>query len=119
MAQLKHNQVSASALIEVVIAMVIILIVFTLATSIFSGILRATPNLRQPYIYSIADSIITSTDEKMEQEDLIIGDSLTFVKEITPLEGYNDLYKIVVRVKDHGKESGVFSRIVKLKDNDN
>jgi predicted PurR-regulated permease PerM len=118
MAQLKHNQISASTLIEVVIAMVIILVVFALATSIFSGVLHSTPNIRQTYINSIADSIINNTEDHRETDDLLIGDSLIFTRKIIPFEGYSNLFKVTVQADDHGRASGVFSGIVKIKTDD-
>jgi hypothetical protein len=118
MAELKHNQVSASALIDVVVAMVIILVVFVLATSIFSGVLHSAPSIRQVYIRSIADSIINNSNDNMEQDELIVGDSLSFTKKIERFDGYSELFKITVLVDDHGRRAEVSSRIIKMKVDD-
>jgi hypothetical protein len=118
MAKVINLQVKASTLIEVVIAMVIILIVFALATSIFSGVLRSTPNLREAYIRSVADSMINNPIENKEEESVKVADSLVFQKEITGVAGYSSLFKVTVKVNDGKKEVGRFSRFEKLKDDD-
>lgn len=118
MAKVIDLQVRASTLIEVVIAMVIILIVFVLGTSIFSGVLRSSPNLKEAYVSSIADSIINNTVENKEEENVTVGDSLVFKKEITRVAGYSSLFKISVQVTEGKKEIGHFSRIEKLKEYD-
>ena len=118
MAKLKPSQVYASTLVEVVVAMVVILIVFTLATGIFSGVLHSAPNLRRTYINCIADSLLNNTNMNLEQEDLVVEDSLLFIRKINRVEGYSDLFKVTIQINDHGKEAGELSRILKVNVND-
>lgn len=114
MAQLKPNQVKASTLLEVIIAMVIILIVFVIATGIYTNVIRSSPSVKAQQARALAMSMIREsiaerdwTDESTEK------DSVRLSKTVIPYEGYTDLLLITVTATEHGKTVGQSKQIIK------
>nr|WP_068893381.1 prepilin-type N-terminal cleavage/methylation domain-containing protein [Pedobacter panaciterrae] len=114
MAKLIANKVKASTLLEVIVAMVIIMIVFVIATGIYTNVIKSSPSIKQQQARALASGIIQqSTLDRDWTESSVQVDSITLQKEVLPYEGYADLILIRVTAKEQGKEIGIAKQIVK------
>jgi hypothetical protein len=114
MAKLMANKVTASTLLEVIVAMVIIMIVFVIATGIYTNVVKSSASIEQQQARALAIGIIQQS--KLDHdwtESSVQVDSITLQKEILPYEEYADLILIRVTAKEQGKEIGVVKQIVK------
>ncbi|PTT01385.1 hypothetical protein DBR11_07495 [Pedobacter sp. HMWF019] len=118
MAQLKGKHLRASTLLEVIVAMVVILAVFTLAIGIYTNVTRSSPSFRQQYLRKISEDVIKeSINSKNWKDEELVVDSVILKKQIKALDGYTDLVVIEVSASEYGKEACKIKRIVK-KDQD-
>lgn len=114
MARLITSKVKASTLLEVIIAMVVIMIIFVIATGIYTNIIKSSPSIKQQQGRALALGIVQQS--KLEQdwvEKSILVDSITLQKEVVPYLDYQDLLLITVTAKEHGKEISRVKQIVK------
>lgn len=113
------GKVSASTLLEVIVAMVVILIVFVLSTGIYTNVMRSSPSLRQQRIKSLAAGLIQqSIAECNWNDDVVAIDSLHFQKTLSPYQGYTDLKLLQVVVVEQGKEVWTARSVVKMREDD-
>lgn len=114
MAELKAYKLKASTLLEVIVAMVVILIVFVLATGIYANVVRSAPSIRQQQLKANAASLIQDAAITQDWKDEVIErDSLMFQKTVVPYQGYQDLMLISVTVMEHGKQVAKVQKVVK------
>lgn len=114
MAKLKSSQVKASTLLEVIIAMVIILIVFSLAIGIYNNVLSATTPVKQLQVRAITEQMIRqSIDERNWNDEERVQDSISLKKTVLPYEKYPDLLLMTVTASEQGKQIGQSARIIK------
>lgn len=108
--------VKASTLLEVIIAMVIILIVFTLAIGIYNHVLGSTPSVRQQQVKTMTDGLILrSINEEDWTDQEIMQDSIVLKKTVLPYEKYTDLLLITVTAFQREQQVGESRRVVKRK----
>lgn len=114
MAKLRSKQVKASTLLEVIIAMVIILVVFSLAIGIYNNVLSATTPVKQQQAKAITEQVIRqSINEKNWNDEEHMQDSIGIKKMVLPYEKYTDLLLITVTASEQGKQIGQSTRIIK------
>lgn len=114
MAELKVVKIRASTLLEVIIAMVIILVVFTLAIGIYNNVLSSSPSVKKEQIKALTDKVIAQSikEGKWEEEEITI-EGITIKKVVVPYETYKDLVVITATAFDNEKEAGQSRQIVK------
>jgi len=115
MAKLNHA-VKASTLLEVIVAMVIILIVFSLAIGIYNNVLGAAGSVKEAQVNALTGRLISQTilDSNWNDQDTRQG-SITLKKTVVPYEKYTDLVLITVTALEHGRQVGQSRHIVKRK----
>ncbi|TKC60298.1 hypothetical protein FBD94_15445 [Pedobacter hiemivivus] len=114
MAKLK-GKIKASTLLEVIVAMVVILIVFVLATGIYANVMRSSPSVKQQRVKAILSGWIAESIAAGNWKDEVIAiDSMAFQKTVTPYQTYPDLRLVKVVAIEQGKEIGVLKRVVKV-----
>lgn len=105
MAQVNTLKLKASTLLEVIVAMVIILIVFVLATGIFSNVIRSSPSLKAQKINAVISGVLEKSMQNGDWQDEVIQvDSMQFQKTVTSYQGRHDLLLISLSVIEDGKE---------------
>lgn len=118
MAKINLTKLKASTLLEVIVAMVIILIVFVLATGIFTRVISSSPSLKQQQVASFSSGIIQESLYKRNWTDERIEiDSMVFQKTVEPYMDDPDLVQISVIAFEQGREIGKFRQVVR-KEND-
>lgn len=119
MAKLKPQRLRASALLEVIVAMIIILIVFVLAAQIYARVLGSSPSVQQAYFRAIAEKQIEKCvwENDLEDKDISI-DSLNIARKILPYNGFSDLFICKVSLSMGGKELGAYQRLFKKRKED-
>lgn len=114
MAKLK-GKLKASTLLEVIVAMVVILIVFVLATGIYANVLRSSPSVKQQRVKALMTGLIEkSMDEGSWKDQQVVVDSITLVKTVSPYQDYTDLLLLQVMAIEKGKVVGNVKRVVKM-----
>lgn len=117
MAQL-NRKLKASTLLEVIVAMVVILIVFVLATGIYANVMRSSPSIKQQRVKALmAEMIAKSMAEENWKDEEVVADSISFQKTVLPYQNYADLFLLQVLAVENGKEIGKVQRIVKAEEN--
>lgn len=114
MAKLKKGRVKASTLLEVIIAMVIILVVFSLSMGIYTHVISSTPSVKQQQVKIAAGSFIQqSINAHNWSDEQLTQDSIEMVKTVLPYEKYTDLLQITVTVYEQEKPIHQSRRIVR------
>lgn len=114
MAELKMK-LKASTLLEVIVAMVVILIVFMLATGIYTNVTGSSPSIKQQRVKALITGLLEkSINDGNWQDEQVVVDSLVLQKTVTPYHGYGDLVLMNIRVMERGKEIERIKQIVKL-----
>lgn len=114
MAKLKSHKVKASTLLEVIVAMVVIMVVFVIATGIYTNVIKSAPSIKQQQGRALALGIIAQSKlERDWTEKSILVDSVTLHKEVVPYQEYSDLLLIRVTAKERGREISQVKQIVK------
>jgi Tfp pilus assembly protein PilV len=114
MAQLKKGMVKASTLLEVIIAMVIILVIFTLAIGVYNNVLGASPSIKKQQAKAMSDECIArSINEENWNDEQITRDDIILEKKVLPYQSYNDLVVITVTAFQQDKELSRSRQIVK------
>jgi type II secretory pathway pseudopilin PulG len=109
------GKIKASTLLEVIVAMVVILIVFVLATGIYANVMRSSPSAKQQKVKALMSGIIEKsiTESNWNDEEIMI-DSIYLIKKVLPYRDYADLKLLQVNAIEQGKEVGNVKRIVKM-----
>lgn len=117
MAQLRHHtKIKAATLLEVIVAMVVIMIVFTLATGIFANIIKSSPSVKQHHVNALLAQVIAESITKQNWKDeTITVDSMILQKTVKPYQDYADLLQIQVVATERGQEIAALNQIVKAK----
>lgn len=109
-----NARVKASTLLEVIVAMVIILIVFTLAIGIYNNVLSSGNSARKTQMNALmAHLMIKSINEQNWNDQEILQDRITFRKTVLPYEKYTDLVLITITAFEHDRQIGQSRQIVK------
>jgi len=112
MAKLK-GKLKASTLLEVIVAMVVILIVFVLATGIYANVVRSSPSVKQQRVKAMISGVIDHSIATGDWKDeVIMVDSISLQKTAVPYQTYPDLLLLQVLAVEGGKEIGKMKRIV-------
>lgn len=99
---------------EVIIAMVIILIVFVIATGIYTNVIRSSPSVKQQQGRALTLSLIEESKQRGDWADQVLTvDSITLKKAVVPYQDYPDLWLIQVTATEQGKEIGMSRQIIK------
>ena len=118
MAKLR-GKIKASTLLEVIVAMVVILIVFVLATGIYANVMRSSPSVKQQRVKAIISGLIAESIAAGNWKDEVIAiDSMAFQKTVTPYQAYPDLRLVQVVAIEQGKEISVVKRVVKMREDE-
>ena len=106
MAQLKSS-VKASTLLEVIVAMVIILIVFSLAIGIYNNVLGSGNSAKEEELNSLMEHVIskTITDKNWNGEEFNHG-NIKIKKSVTDFEDFSDIILITVTATEQNHELG-------------
>ncbi|SDN35028.1 hypothetical protein SAMN05421820_107152 [Pedobacter steynii] len=111
---MKPGTLKASTLLEVIVAMVIIMIVFVLATGIFTKVIGSSASVKQQQVRSLSSGIIQeSLTQHNWTDETVKIDSIVFQKTVLPYGTDPDLLQISVSAIEHGKEIGKSRRIVR------
>ena len=103
MAKLSMLKLKASTLLEVIVAMVVIMIVFVLATGIFSNVIRSSPSLKAQRITAVSTRILEECITSRNWHDEVIQvDSMAFQKTVQPYLGQKDLILLSLTVIEGG-----------------
>jgi len=115
MAKLNHA-VKASTLLEVIVAMVIILIVFSLAIGIYNNVLGSAGSVKKAQVNALTRRLISQTilDNNLDDQETRQG-SITLKKTVVPYEKYTDLVLITVTAFEQERQVGQSRQIVKIK----
>jgi type II secretory pathway pseudopilin PulG len=109
------GKIKASTLLEVIVAMVVILIVFVLATGIYANVMGSSPSVKQQQVKALMSGLIVKsiTDSNWNDEEIMI-DSISLIKKVLPYQDYADLKLLEVNAYKQNKEVGNIKRIVKM-----
>lgn len=114
MAELKRTQLKAATLLEVIVAMVIIMVVFVIATAIYTNVIRSSPTMKQQRARALATALIRKSLEDGNWEDETeLTDSIALQKTVSEYPGHPDLRVITVRAAERGRAIGMVRQIVK------
>jgi len=114
MAGIKIHQLKASTLLEVIIAMVIIMIVFVLATGIYTNVVRSSPSVRSQQVRLMSENmILKSIEEQNWDNEWVEMDSLIFEKTVNAYENGPDLFVIEVKASEQGRIVNTSRKVVK------
>lgn len=113
--KLKLNSgVPASSIMEVVIAMVLIVIVFGIAMTIFANVLRTTLSVKQLRAQAILQEVFSAGGETFENRTFQSGD-FTITQTVSPYGGENDLLSVKLEAFDQNNEStAVCRKIIRI-----
>jgi Tfp pilus assembly protein PilV len=112
--KMRSGQVKASTLLEVIVAMVIILVIFSLAIGIYNNVLSATIPAKKQQVNALTEHMIrTSINEKNWNDEETMQDSITLKKIVLPYEKYPDLVVITITAFQQEQQVGQATRIVK------
>ncbi|MCX2495296.1 type II secretion system protein [Pedobacter sp. PF22-3] len=116
MAKLKNKQLEASTLIEVLIAMVIIMVVFSMAMGLFSNVLSSGISMRKVQIGQQLETLRLQVIESrsIEQESVWIDSvdyKINVVKQAT-----SAMQMVEIKANDHGAPVGYIRFLLKMKD---
>ena len=114
MAPLKIAVVKASTLLEVIVAMVIILVVFSLAVGIYNNVLGSTSSAKREQVNAMTEHLIRKSINESNWNELdTLQDSITLKKTVLPDEKDVNLLQITVTAFQQGKQVGQSRRMVK------
>lgn len=113
------TRLSASTIPEVVIAMVIILVIFSIAMMIFINVSRSSLSAKRVYAESIVRGMLIRSSTGDLSQDSTEVDDLHIRRELTPVDGKQGLQMIVLTAFDNDKNMIVrMSGIIAVKEKD-
>lgn len=89
------RKVRSSTLLEVLIAMVIILVIFTMSLHVFNKVIFAKSTIDRIGVSLQLKRVLHMTKDSVEEGVLII-DSVSYIKMVSPYEDSKDLYEIKI-----------------------
>ena len=105
MALLRNNHLKASSLIEVVVAMVILSVTFTVCLMVFNNITRSTYSLRQMKYSLILQNLKLKTEQEKSYFDEVISEENEIVyKKVSHYNNRENLILLEFEVVDAGNE---------------
>lgn len=114
MAALKTSQVKAATLLEVIVAMVIILVVFVIATAIYTNVIRSSPTVKQQQGRALAEQMIAAEVlAKNWEERTEMLDSIVLQKLVSPYPADPDLLVMTVVATERGREIARTRRVIR------
>ncbi len=116
MGKLSRQKLDASTLVEVLIAMVIIMVVFSIAMGLFSNVLSGGVSMRKVKINQQMESLRLqiAEDGKIEEEHVVI-DSIDYQLSATKQTG-SEMALLEIKASDHGTPAGSIRVLLKLND---
>ncbi|MEH3112270.1 PulJ/GspJ family protein [Pedobacter terrae] len=116
MAKLKSKKLEASTLIEVLIAMVIIMVVFSIAMGLFSNVLSGGVSMRKVQIGQQMEVLRMQVMERGSiQQKKLQMDSVNY--EITEVkQAASTVQTVEIKANDHGAPAGHIRFLLKMKD---
>jgi competence protein ComGF len=116
MAKLKSKQLEASTLIEVLIAMVIIMVVFSMAMGLFSNVLSSGVSMRKVQIGQQLETLRLQVIKSgsVEQESLQL-DSVDYKISVVK-QAASAMQMVEIKANDHGVPAGHIRFLLKMKD---
>ena len=114
MGQLISRKIRASSLLEVLIAMVIIMIVFSLAIGIYAKVTASGFSLSDKQIEQEMQRIVAESKKTGDwRDDTFTSGDITYRKAVGRYKDYSDLYLLEVEALKAGKSVGRVREIVK------
>jgi len=114
MAEIKKGKLKASTLLEVIIAMVIILVIFSLAVGVYNNVLSASPSIKKQQAQAITEGMITrSINEENWNDEQTNQEGITLEKKVVPYASYPDLVVITITATTEGKVLNQSRQVVK------
>ncbi|MFC1226722.1 hypothetical protein ACFE6N_23160 [Pedobacter sp. BG31] len=116
MAKLKSKQLEASTLIEVLIAMVIIMVVFSMAMGLFSNVLSSGVSMRKVQIGQQLETLRLQVIKSgsVEQENLQL-DSVDYKINVVK-QASSAMHIVEIKAAEHGTPAGHIRFLLKMKD---
>jgi competence protein ComGF len=109
-----RKKISASTLPEVLIAMIIIMAVFTVAITIYSRITFSGVSVTDTQAHGVMNQmVINGIEENKWEEQTLVLDSIHYQKSISPYKDFKDLFIFQVTAKREQKTIGTIRQIVK------
>lgn len=119
MVKLATATVKGSTLLEVIVAMVIVLIIFSLAIGIYNNVLNSSSSAQSKKSQSSTETILLqSIIDKNYADETTTVDSIVYEKKVLPYKTYQDLIMITVTALVHDKQISKSRRIINKKSND-
>lgn len=101
-------------MLEVIVAMVVILIVFVLATGIYANVVRTSPSMKQQRVKALVSGLLErSIAEGSWEDEVLVIDSLVLEKTVVPYQAYQDLLLVRVVAVEAGKEIARVKKVVR------
>jgi len=114
MVKIATAKVSGSTLIEVVIATVIILAVFTVAIGIFTKVTQSGYSVSRTSARQQMETIIDQSIRDLDYVDEILeADSIDYEKSVVPYSGYDDLLLFQVEARQGATTIGKLQKVVR------
>jgi Tfp pilus assembly protein PilV len=99
MAILMRLKISASSLVEVIVALIIISIVFGISTMIYINVLNSTYSVKQLQHSMLLKAICEETiNKKRYFDETIKSEDITVFKKVTKVTGYDKLLHLHVEI---------------------
>lgn len=115
MAGVKGGKLEASTLIEVLIAMVIILVIFSIGITLFNNVLSSGVSLKKIEVQQQLSNLSTSVADKgYIVSDEVILDSITYLFSSTPLENKR-MELLEIKAVQQGRVIGKVKRLYQVK----
>lgn len=116
MGKLIKKKLEGSTLIEVLIAMVIIMVVFSIAMGLFSNVLSGGVSMRKVQINQQMESLRLQVAERGEiEEEHVLIDGIDYQLSTTK-QANSDMNLLEIKASDHGVPAGNIRMLLKMKD---
>ncbi|MBD1363817.1 hypothetical protein IDJ77_08335 [Mucilaginibacter sp. ZT4R22] len=99
---------AGSTLVEVLIAMIVIVVVFSMAMVIFSNVTRSAPSIIKVRAQKVLDKVLDETEQNKiftpgnKSYEL---DGFTIEESVMPYDGNNSLYQITLTASANSRDS--------------
>jgi Tfp pilus assembly protein PilV len=112
MAKLINKQVPASTLLEVLIAMVIIMTVFTVALKVFNNVLSSSVSLKKIRVHNQLNLLKEEARQYGFRDETLEVDSILYTYQVNQIEVAN-LSQLEIKATEHGKLLGSIKFLIK------
>lgn len=114
-----RKKVNASTLMEVLIAMVIIMIVFSIAIAIYGRISNSGVSVNQAKAGEAIEAMIRQTVSNRNYKDEEFDrDGIHYTKTLNAYKEQDDLLQITISAEQNGKILAVHKQVILIKDED-